>query len=167
MAQLKQLASQGQDAQTAAQVDQYVDKNQDAISAILAGYVNYLKQVQAMAADDGTGPPPGPRPPQTSGTSTTAQSPPANTAPPNSAPPNGGPQTAALQPSTGLQTATVQPSGGLQTSHLAGYPALPAVDPVSTVTTLSAAQAAYALKVQKENEARKAYLMAHPAGYSY
>ena len=74
-----------------------------------------------------------------------------------------------LQPSDGLRTSSLQPSGGLRTGHLAGYPSLPDVDPISSVTksTMTAAQAEYAAKVQKEDQERKDYLMAHPEGYTY
>lgn len=136
--QVKQIAAQGQDAQTTAQVNQYVDQNQDAISTILKGYTNYLKQVQVMA-DDGTA---------ASAATRSATS-------------------AAPQSSTTLRISTVQPSGSLKTSHLAGYPALPDADPMSSITQPAADQLAYAAKVQKEVQARKQYLMDHPEGYTY
>jgi hypothetical protein len=159
--QVKQLASKGQNAQTAAQVNQFVDQNQDAITAILKGYVNYLNQAQAMTADDGTGTP---GKPQAAATSANAANGPAPSDAGQSA--STGAATG-LQPSTGLKITGLQPSGGLRTSHLAGYPALPDVEPVSSVTQPTAAQLEYAAKVQKQMQERKAYLMAHPEGYTY
>ena len=159
--QVKQMASKGQDAQTAAQVNQYVDQNHDVISAILKGYMNYLKQVQTTAADGGSGAPVA---------TGSAQSNPDNGVGENAAPSQNSNIDAAAsagQPSGGLQISGVQASGALQTSHLAGYPALPAVDPVSSLTQPTAAQLEYAAKTQKEMQARKAYLMEHPQGYSY
>jgi hypothetical protein len=41
------------------------------------------------------------------------------------------------------------------------------VDPVTSITHPTAAQLEYAAKVQKEMQARKAYLMEHPEGYTY
>jgi hypothetical protein len=159
LTQVKQLASQGQDAQTTAQVNQYVDQNQNVITAILNGYARYIKQLQDMTNDgeNGTTTAAG----QTAGASTTTQT---STAAQSS---SIALQTSSVQASTGLQTSEVQPSGGLQTAHLAGYPSLPDVDPISSVTTLTAAQMDYALKVRQENQARKQYLMQHPEGYTY
>ncbi len=173
IAQVKQLASQGQSPQTAAQVDQFVDQNQDVISAFLKMYMNYLKQMQA-AGDDGTAPAAQP-----------SQTPPASAQPAevqksgggNAA--NGGDasntasaanaasQSGSVQASGGLRISPVQASGELRTAHLAGYPSLPAVDPVSSVSGLTAAQMAYAARVQKDVEERKQYLMQHPEGYTY
>jgi hypothetical protein len=144
--QVKQLASKGQDAQTTAQVNQYVDSNQDIISAILKNYVDYAKQLQSLA-DDGEAPPPPSHSSQTSYSSQTSQ-PSAGTSQ----------QTTAVQSSTALQITGVQASGGLQTSHLAGYPALPEVDPTTTVTQPTE----YSIRVQKELRARKQSLMAAP-----
>lgn len=157
--QVKQLASQGQDAQTTAQVNQYVDENRDAISAIIKEYANYLGQAQAMTANDETAMP---------GTSQTTpagtvQKPEteAGTAAGN------GRQTSGLQPAPVLQISGVQASGGLRTAHLQGYPALPDVEPVTSVTQPTAAQIEYAARVEKEMQARKKYLMEHPEGYTY
>jgi len=160
LAQVKQLASQGQDAQTAAQVNQYVDQNQNVISAILSGYARYLKQLQAMTDDGGSGAP--------AATGQTATAPtPAVQQSSTAQQPSSALRTSDVQPSGAPRTSDVQPSGGLRTSHLAGYPSLPDIDPTSSVTTLTAAQMAYALKVQQENQARKQYLMQHPEGYTY
>jgi len=54
--QVKQVATKGQDAQTTAQVNQYVDQNRGLITAILKGYINYLNQIQGMSAGDGSVP---------------------------------------------------------------------------------------------------------------
>lgn len=148
--QVKQLASQGQDAATAAQVNEYVDANKDAISAVLKGYVTYINQLQAMTADTGVS-----TAPQAAAATATA---PVQTA---------GAAVTTGATSTALRTSSVQPSGGLRTAHLAGYPALPDVDPVSSITEPTAAQLEYAAKVQQEMQARKQYLMAHPEGYTY
>jgi len=158
--QVKQAASKGQNAQTAAQINQYVDQNQGLISAILKGYLNYLNQIQSMTAVDGTGPA-NPLP----AAANAATAPAASGTTPNTS--SGAAATTELQPSTGLQINGLQPSGELQTSHLAGYPALPDVEPVSSVTQPTAAQLEYAAQVQKEMQARKQYLMEHPEGYTY
>ena len=150
--QVKQLASKGQDAQTAAQVSQYVDQNKDALATILKGYTDYLNQAQAMGAMDGSGTPATPQTASATGTSQNA---------------NGGAAASGQQISTGLQMSAVQGSGVLRMSHLAGYPALPDVDPVSSVLRPTAAQLEYAARVQKEMQARKRYLMEHPQGYTY
>ncbi len=142
------MASKGQDAQTTAQVNQYVDSNQDVISAILKNYVDYLKQLQSVA-DDGEAPPPS-QSSQTSHSSQTSQT----TASTSQ-------QTTSTQSSTALQITGVQASGGLRTSHLAGYPALPDVDPTTTVTRPTE----YSIRVQKELQARKQSLMADPEAY--
>jgi hypothetical protein len=169
LAAVKQLASQGQDAQTTSKVNQYVDQNQDAITAILNGYVNYLKQIQAMTADDGSGTAAQPAAAPAGGGAGT----PPNAAPPNTAngtangAANGGGQPSEVQPSAALGTSSVQPSGELRTSHLAGYPSLPDVDPVSSVTAMTAAQMEYSARVQKDMMERKQYLMQHPEGYTY
>jgi len=157
--QVKQIASQGQDAQTAAQVNQYVDKNQDIITAILKGYVNYLKQIQSMAADDGTGTPATVRANRQSNTGDAQTASVEGTA--------GGRETSAPMQSAELQASGVQASSGLQTAHLAGYPALPAVEPVSSITHPTVGQLENAAKVQREMQERKAYLMEHPQGYTY
>ena len=181
LAEVKQLAAQGQNAQTAAQVNQYVDQNQDAISAIL----KYLKQLQTMSEDDGAGGQPqgppasgtggrdrntgasngagagGTNAPGAGGTNA------ANSANGGAAEGSGGAQSGGGQASNGLRTSSVQASGGLRTSHLAGYPSLPDVDPTSSVTTLTAAQMEYAAQVQREMQERKQYLMQHPEGYTY
>lgn len=62
---------------------------------------------------------------------------------------------------------SAQDSGPLRMSHLAGYPALPNVEPTSAITHPTAAQLENAAKLQKEMQARKAYLMEHPEGYTY
>jgi hypothetical protein len=159
IAQLKQLATQGQDAQTTAQVDQYIDQNKGALSAILASATSYLKQAQPAAGADDTAPPANPPSQQSAGTQT--QTPTQASALQAGA----GPQASSgLQPSGGLgaatvQAASVQPSSGLQTGHLAGYPSLPAVDPISSIKVLTADQADYVTKVRAENNARKAALL--------
>jgi hypothetical protein len=171
LTQVVKLASQGQDAATAAQITQYVQDHQDAITAILTVYMNYLKHIQTASTDDGT------VNPQTAVVNaapndqgTTAQT---NLLQLSGAPvtdsiqPASGPQLSSVQPSCGLQTSSVQPSGGLFTGHLAGYPSLPDIVPTSSVTVMSAAQTEYALKVKRENLARKAYLMQNPEGYTY
>jgi hypothetical protein len=168
LAQVKQLAAQGQNAQTAQQVDQYVDANKDTINAILKGYAAYLKQMQAASNEEGSDGA-GTGAVQTSGTATAAR----NAGATPQAQTNGERQaraqnTTATQDPGGLQVSSgLQLSSGLQTSHLAGYPALPAAEPVSSVTVLTADQMAYAAKVRKENVERKQSLMAHPAGYTY
>lgn len=190
LSQIKEIASQGQDAETKKQVSQYVDQNQGPITALLNSYANYFKHVQTANDDDGnaapaptqtapasaqTAPPPAQtvqQPSQTSGSAASSQ----NTATADAAEstqegngvqPSGELQSASIQPSGGLYIAGVQPSGGLVTAHLAGYPSLPAVDPTSSVPHPNAAQLAYAAIVQKEMQDRKAYLMAHPEGYTY
>lgn len=183
LSQIKEIASQGQDAETKKQVSQYVDQNQGPITALLNSYANYFKHVQTANDDDGNAAPaptqiaPAPtqtaqQPSQTSGSAASSQ----NTATADAAEstqegngvqPSGGLQSASIQPSGGLYIAGVQPSGGLVTAHLAGYPSLPDVDPTSSVPHPNAAQLAYAAIVQKEMQDRKAYLMAHPEGYTY
>jgi len=183
LSQIKEIASQGQDAETKKQVSQYVDQNQGPITALLNSYANYFKHVQTANDDDGTAAPAHTQtapasaqtvqqPSQTSGSAASSQ----NTATADAAEstqegngvqPSGELQSASIQPSGGLHIAGVQPSGGLVTAHLAGYPSLPAVDPTSSVPHPNAAQLAYAAIVQKEMQDRKAYLMAHPEGYTY
>jgi len=164
--QVKQVASNGQDAQTAAQVSEYVDQNHDLITSILKGYARYLNQVQAMADDDGSGAPSKPR--GARGGVPGAQN--------GGAAQNEGaaqsvdtatPQAGNQEGASPLQISGVKASGGLRTSHLAGLPALPAVEPASSITQPTAAQLDYAAKTQKEMRARKAYLMEHPEGYTY
>ena len=197
LSQIKEIASQGQDAETKKQVSQYVDQNQGPITALLNSYANYFKHFQTANDDDGNA---APAPTQSAPASTQTAPPPAQTAPPpaqtvqqpsqtsgsaassqntatadaaestqegNGVQPSGELQSASIQPSGGLHIAGVQPSGGLVTAHLAGYPSLPAVDPTSSVPHPNAAQLAYAAIVQKEMQDRKAYLMAHPEGYTY
>jgi len=142
--QVKQQASKGQDAQTVAEVSKYVDSNHDIISAILKGYLSYIGKIQAMMTNNETGTPDAPQPAVSGTEATTTQ-----------------------QPVAQARTTDVQPSGPLKTGHLAGYPSLPAVDPASSVINPTAAQLDYAAKVQKEMQARKQYLMAHPEGYTY
>jgi hypothetical protein len=154
LGQVKQIASQGQDAQTAAQVIQYVDKNQNVITAILKLYVNYIKQIQSMAADNGGGTP------AASGTSVASQGASSDQTADSAAPQDS-------NAASTVRTSDLQPSTSLRTGHLAGYPALPPVDPVTSITHPTAAQLEYAAKVQKEMQARKAYLMEHPEGYTY
>lgn len=161
--QVKQAASKGQNAQTAAQINQYVDQNHDVISALLKEYVNYLNQVQAMTANGVTVTPGNPQP--AASAANAANGPAASGTTPNAS--SGAAAASDLQPSTALQINGLQPSGELQTSHLAGYPALPDVEPVSSVTQPTAAQLEYAAQVQKEMQARKQYLMEHPEGYTY
>ncbi len=169
LAQVKQLASQGQTPQTKAQVNQYVDQNQDVISAFLKGYMDYLKQLQG--ADDGSAAPAQPQQPPTGADPGKAQgqggSATAGTGNAAGSAAGNAPGSGARQPSNALQTPSVQPSGGLRTSHLAGYPSLPDVDPVSSVDGLTAAQMAYAAEVQRQMQERKQYLMQHPEGYTY
>ena len=157
--QVTQIASQGQSAQTAAAVQNYVNSHSDIISAILKGYLNYIKQVEAAAADDENAPAT-----QTGGTEGQAAS--TGVAPQQ---PNGESlaMAASSRSTSGIQTAQLQPSGELRTSHLAGFPALPDVEPTDSIKTMSETQAAYAAKVRRENEDRKEYLMAHSEGYTY
>jgi hypothetical protein len=168
LTQVKQLASQGQDPQTADQVNQYVDENQGVIGAILKEYLNYLKQIQTMTAENYGETPGKPQAAQANGTAGTSQ----NTAGTMNAA-SGGMQAGALQPSSGLQassglqTSSVQASGGLQTGHLAGYPSLPDVDPTTSVTRLTVEQVDYAAKVQKEMQERKEFLMGQPVADTY
>jgi hypothetical protein len=176
--QVKQLASKGQDAQTAGQVNQYVDQNHDVISAILKGYTDYFKQVQTAPTNDGagliaTGTTPTTTPSASVDSPTTTQpvsaDSPTTTQSASADSPTTTTTTATVDPlaSTALQPSSVQASGGLQTSHLAGYPALPTVDPVTSINQPTAAQLEYAARMQKAMQARKAYLMAHPEGYTY
>jgi len=162
LTQVKQMASQGQDPQTAAQVNQFVEEHQDVITAVLKMYLNYLKQIQTV--ENGNDAAQGVQPAAAQGSATasgvSAVNPEADRGT-QAAP------AAQVQPSTGLRVSSIQPSGGLQTGHLAGYPSLPDVDPTSSVTRLTAEQVAYAAKVRQENLARKEYLMEHPEGYSY
>jgi hypothetical protein len=166
-----QMASQGQNAQTAAQVNEYVDQNQDAISTILKGYVNYVKQIEGMTADDGSAgsaAQPQPQPQQGSGNGAAGTGGDAGADDtPNTGGSGAGQESNGLRAADGLRTSHVQPSGGLRTSHLAGYPSLPEVDPISSVTTLTAAQIEYAAQVQKQMQDEKQYLMLHPEGYTY
>jgi hypothetical protein len=183
VAQVKQLASLGQDAKTTAEVNQFVDQNHDMIGAMLIGYMNYFKHIQAMMNDDEAST--SVQPKSASGTSSrdaalvnTPDQAASQGSQNNILLLQGGPQSASLQPSSGLQTSSMQPSSGvqsasiqpsseLQTFHLAGYPSLPDVAPISSVTQPTAGQLEYAEKVQREVLARKAYLMAHPEGYTY
>jgi len=151
---VKQQATQGQDPQTAQQLNQYVDQHKDAILALIHQLMTYLTQ---MTNENGAN----------------AQAP--QMALPSAAPSSpsiqntdsGGSssaqatllQTSDVQPSGGLQISDVQPSGGLVTGHLAGYPSLPDVDPISSVTNPTADQLQYAAQVQKEMQARKKELM--------
>jgi hypothetical protein len=168
LAAVKQLASQGQTPRTAAQVNQFVDQNQDAINAVLKGYMNYLKQIQTTSANDESGPPPQPQTPPAGAPAANGQNTGAGTASNSSNPTGGGAlQSGGLQPSSGLRTSSVRASGGLRTSHLAGYPSLPDVDPTSSLSGLSAAQMQYAAEVQRQMQDRKQYLMQHPEGYTY
>lgn len=159
LTQVKQMASQGQDSQTATQVNQFVDEHQDAITAVLKMYLNYLKQIQTVANENDAAQ--GVQPAAAQGSAAardvSAVNPEADR----------GTQAAHVQPSTGLRVSSIQPSGGLQTGHLAGYPSLPDVDPTSSIRRLTAEQVAYAAKVRQENLARKEYLMEHPEGYTY
>jgi hypothetical protein len=179
IAQVKQLASQGQSPQTAAQVDQFVDQNQDVISAFLKGYMNYLKQLQGDTANDGSDAPAQPQKPppdagqgkaQAQAGSTAAGA--GNTTGIGTGNPPGhdagsAPRNSAGEPSNGLLTPPVQGSEGLRTSHLAGYPSLPDVDPVSSLHGLTAGQMEYAAEVERQMQERKQYLMQHPEGYTY
>jgi len=170
LAQVKQLAAQGQNPQTAQQVNEYVDGNKDAINAILNGYAAYLKQLKSVSDDNDAAASPVQGPPaQTSGSCAPAQNTTAPPAPQSNTPQAGMAQaTAAQQSSTDIQPSSgLQASSDLQTSHLAGYPALPAGDPVTSVKQLTADQLAYAARVRREDQARKDYLMAHPNGYTY
>jgi hypothetical protein len=173
LAQVKQIASQGQDPQTAAQVDQFVDQNRAIISSVLTFYLNYIKHIQTMTNNDGMSPSDQPQAAQPSGNSQNdlllnpagaEASPEVQT---SVSPISGGLQSSSIQPAGELRGSSIQPSTGLRTGHLAGYPSLPDVVPVSSVKSLSVEEAEYALKVEKENMARKEYLMAHPEGYSY
>jgi hypothetical protein len=165
IAQLRQIATQGQDPGTARQVNDYIDQNKGALSALLQSCKSYVQQMQTVSGtDETTAPPPPPeqqpaepQPPMQSGSTTSANT--------ESQASSGGwgvtlvQASGGVQPSGGLQTGHVQPSSGLQTGHLAGYPSLPDVDPISSVKTLTSDQVAYAAKVRQENLARKAELM--------
>jgi len=142
---VKQLAANGQDPETKALVNQYVDQHRDLISAILKVCMNYLNELKAKMADTETGEP---------------QAAPAVTEPPsgNVAQPAEGPR---------LRMAALQPASGLRTSHLAGFPSLPDLAPASSVKQLTADQLEYAAQVKKEMQERKEYLMTHPWGYTY
>jgi len=163
--QLKQIATQGQDPQTTAQVNAYIDQNKGPLNAILQSSAAYLKQAGVSSDPSGdatpsTAPQPATTQPSTAPTTATATA-------------STDPAASQTQPSTGLQTsspitdAQIQPSSGLQTSHLAGYPALPQGEPISSVTTLSPAQAQFVAKIRQENLARKAELMASASGAAY
>ena len=157
--QVKQIASKGQDAQTTALIDQYVDKHRDLISSILKLYLNYIHQLQAMAADDGTG------------VLANLQAGTAGTGRDSGAGyDEEKPRTSALQPASGLQPARglqpasgLQLSGGLRMSHLAEFPSLPEMAPASSLRELTPEQLEYAARVQKEMQERKQLLMAQPA----
>jgi len=167
---VKQLATQGQDAQTTALVNQYVDQHHDLITGILKTYMNYLSQSQTMPGNGTTAPDdsqtalPGTQVITSDAAKTDGpvlQT--TNTQPATTAQPATGLQpTTALQPATGLQAADV-----LRTGHLAGYPSLPDIAPSSSIKQPTAEQLEYAAKVQKEDQARKEYLMTHPWGYTY
>ena len=155
---VKQIATQGQDAQTAALVNQYVDQHHDLITAILKMYINYLSQLQATMAASGTTAP------------DSSQTAPAGTQPitGDAAKPDTVLQTTNAQPAAASQPATgLQAADGLKTGHLAGYPSLPDMAPASSIKQPTAEQLEYAAKVQKEDQARKEYLMTHPWGYTY
>ena len=173
IAQLKQIATHGQDSQTTAQVNDYIDQNKGAISALLDSATSYLQQqFQPQSGTDATAATANP-PPQPAGTQAQTGDTATNPAPSGTGPqassglqPSGGLGSSAMQPSTGLQTSEVQPSTGLQasttlqTGHLAGYPSLPSGDPITSVKALTADQAAYVAKVRSEDYDRKAELMA-------
>jgi hypothetical protein len=55
--QVKQNASQGQTPETASQVSQYVDQHQDVITAIIKGYVDYIRRIERMTAEGADGQP--------------------------------------------------------------------------------------------------------------
>jgi hypothetical protein len=174
--QVAQEASQGQDTVTAAEVTKYIDQHQDLVSAILKMYMNYIKQIQTLANDDGTS--------TTTNVQTISTTPgsgsgssaseggtvqegvvqPSSGVQAGTMQPSSGIQPGTMQPSSGVQAGSVQPSGGLTTGHLAGYPSLPAVDPVSSVKHMSEEQIEYAAKVRKENQESKESLMAQPVG---
>ena len=171
--QVKQMAAQGQNAQTTAQVNQYVDQNKDLITSILQNYVQYMKQIQDMSGD-GTAPaqpatPQGAQPTPAAATQQQTQQPQQQAQPEQQAQQNAAPQQATQTSETAqaLQPSSLQPSDGLQPAHLAGYPALPAVDPVSAVQHPTTGQLNHASAVQKEMQDRKQYLMEHPEGYTY
>jgi len=172
VAQLKQLATQGQDPNTAAQVNQYIDQNKGAITALLESCKSYVQQLQSGSTADLSPAPANPPNPPPAGTQTQTSEPTAGAVQASSGmqassglQPSGGlgnsgvQASSGLQASTGLQTSAVQPSSGLQTSHLAGYPSLPPGDPIPSVTVLTADQVQYATKVRRENYDRKATLM--------
>ncbi|HEX4086249.1 MAG TPA: hypothetical protein VHY22_15135 [Chthoniobacteraceae bacterium] len=163
--QIKQIASQGQDPQTAAQVSQYVDQNKALITSILHNSMQVLAQLQSISTD-GTAPTPlASASPQAAQQDPSAQpQPQQNAAPQQQAQ---GPETAQAIQTAVLQTGTLEASGGLQTAHLTGYPALPTAPPVSAVQYPTAEQLDHAASVQKEMQARKQYLMEHPEGYTY
>jgi hypothetical protein len=163
--QVAEEASQGQDSITAADVTKYIDQHQDLVSAILKMYMNYIKQIQTLANDNGTSTTTSVQTissTQDSSSATSASG--STTAQQGVLQPSSGIQAGSMQPSSGVQAGSVQPSDGLKTGHLAGYPSLPAVDPISSVKQMSEEQIEYAAKVRKENQERKESLMALPVG---
>lgn len=177
LTEVKQLASQGQNAQTTAQVNQFVDQNQGAISTILQGWVNYLKQIEKMAADPDLDPATQTQPAQPTQPTQPAQQigrsrdgrngEGSGRADASIGTGSGGFQASGAQPPNAQPNSSVQASGPLRTSHLAGYPSLPDVDPVSSIGGLTAAQMQYAAMVERQMQERKQYLMQHPEGYTY
>jgi hypothetical protein len=178
---VKQIASQGQNADTTAKLDQSVDQNQDLISTVLRAYIKYFKALQDAANKPGdpletlkTELPGGPGGDPRAASPRTADS---NARTPDDAQPANASQPAqnslaAAQPSNSSQpqaaqlssqqlqpSRPVRPSDGLQTSHLAGYPSLPDIEPSSSVTKLTAAQVEYVAQIRKDNEERKQSLI--------
>ncbi|MGA3171640.1 MAG: hypothetical protein ABSE62_11585 [Chthoniobacteraceae bacterium] len=151
---VKQQATQGQDPQTAQQVNQYIDQHKEAIMALVKELMTYLTQ---MTNDNGANaqapqmPPPSIPSPSTSAQNTSSEE--TSASQPTLL------QISNVQPSGGLQTSDVQPSGGLVTGHLAGYPSLPDVEPISSVNHPTAEQLQYATQTQKAMQARKKELM--------
>ena len=152
IAQLRKIATSGQSAVITAQVNDFIDQNKDSISALLKSCEDYLSGLKSSLSQEGTG--------TTTDTSGAPLAPPpvAQTTTPASTSPS-------LQPGA-LQPSSLQPSVGLRTNHLAGYPSLPATDPTTSLQKLTPEQIQYAVRIQKLMQAQKAYLMAHPAGYS-
>lgn len=156
--QVIQLASQGQNAQTSAEVRQYVQGHQDQISGILQTYRAYL-----ALSDVGVQ---GAPPPAASGTNAAIASLAGqNTAAVSAETQTAGGQTTSLQTSTGLKTGGLQ-TGALATSHLPGVPGLPDVSAASAITDPNAAQLQHAAEVQAALQVRKRVLMKTPLPYN-
>ena len=126
-------ASRNTDAETAAQIREYVESNRGAIEGAVNSYRSYLEQ-SVSAADD------------------SATIPSAQSASPESA--AQAPHTSGLQASGPLKTSHLDSD-----SHLDGYPALPDVAPVSSITNPTPAQLAQGAAVNRKILERKRFFM--------